>query len=232
MREPIAGETGRTLGETVTNRVRRMLVEGELIPGQRLSEAGLSEQLGISRNTLREAFRSLAHEGLVTHHPNRGVFVTTPSMASIVDIYRLRRFIECRALAEAWPGHPGARAMRAAVADAGTHRETQDWNAVGTANMAFHAAIVELADSERLNVFFRRLAAELRLAFGLIADPEMLHEPYVAMNRRVLDTLEAGRPREASELLEHYLVQSERLVLAAYTRYEEGANIASTPGMD
>ncbi|OHV08751.1 GntR family transcriptional regulator [Kushneria phosphatilytica] len=209
-----------------------MLVEGELVPGQRLSEAGLSEQLGVSRNTLREAFRSLAHEGLVTHHPNRGVFVTTPSMASIVDIYRLRRFIECRALAEAWPGHPGVRAMRTAVESGLTHREAQDWNAVGTANMTFHAAIVSLADSERLNVFFRRLAAELRLAFGLIADPEMLHGPYVAMNQRVLEALEAEQAQEASQLLEHYLVQSERIVLAAYTRYEAGANIASTPGMD
>ncbi|WP_157769248.1 GntR family transcriptional regulator, partial [Pseudomonas syringae group genomosp. 3] len=63
----------RTLGETITREIRRMLVEGELVPGQRLSEAALAENLDISRNTLREAFRVLTREGLLKHEPNRGV---------------------------------------------------------------------------------------------------------------------------------------------------------------
>ena len=57
----------RTLGETVTAEIRRKLVGGELVPGQRLSEAALSESLDISRNTLREAFRVLTQEGLLKH---------------------------------------------------------------------------------------------------------------------------------------------------------------------
>ncbi|MQT72249.1 GntR family transcriptional regulator, partial [Pseudomonas sp. FSL R10-0071] len=60
----------RTLGETITQEIRRMLVEGELVPGQRLSEAALAESLDISRNTLREAFRVLTREGLLKHEPN------------------------------------------------------------------------------------------------------------------------------------------------------------------
>ena len=84
----------RTLGETITQEIRRMLVEGELVPGQRLSEAALAENLDISRNTLREAFRVLTREGLLKHEPNRGVTVAEPDMASIIDIYRVRRFID------------------------------------------------------------------------------------------------------------------------------------------
>ncbi|RMT25651.1 Transcriptional regulator, GntR family, partial [Pseudomonas syringae pv. spinaceae] len=57
----------RTLGESITKELRRMLVEGELVPGQRLSEAALADSLQISRNTLREAFRVLTREGLLTH---------------------------------------------------------------------------------------------------------------------------------------------------------------------
>lgn len=48
------------------------------MPGQKLSEAALSESLDISRNTLREVFRTLTKEGLIKHAPNRGVFVATP----------------------------------------------------------------------------------------------------------------------------------------------------------
>lgn len=47
---------------------------GELPPGERLSETALSETLEISRNTLREVFRVLTQEGLLTYKPNRGVF--------------------------------------------------------------------------------------------------------------------------------------------------------------
>ena len=105
----------RSLGESITQKVRRMLVEGELAPGQRLSEAALAESLQISRNTLREAFRVLTREGLLKHEPNRGVTVAEPDMASIIDIYRVRRFIECKAIAQGDPLHPGALHMREAV---------------------------------------------------------------------------------------------------------------------
>lgn len=195
-----------------------MLVEGELVPGQRLSEAALAESLQISRNTLREAFRVLTREGLLKHEPNRGVTVAEPDMASIIDIYRVRRFIECKAIAQGYPLHPGTLHMREAVEAGMRAREAKDWNAVGTANMMFHKAIVELADSPRLVVFYGQISAELRLAFGLLDDPEFLHMPYVDMNVSILRCIEEGRPEEATRMLEAYLVQSERTLLAAYER--------------
>lgn len=208
----------RSLGETITQEIRRMLVEGELVPGQRLSEAGLAESLDISRNTLREAFRVLTREGLLKHEPNRGVTVAEPDMASIIDIYRVRRFIECTALAQGYPQHPGALHMREAVELGVRAVEAKDWVAVGTANMIFHKSIVELADSPRLVVFYGQISAELRLAFGLLNDPQFLHSPFLGKNAAILECLEEGRAAEATVMLEAYLVQSERTVLAAYER--------------
>jgi len=208
----------RTLGESITHEVRRMLVEGELVPGQRLSEAALAESLQISRNTLREAFRVLTREGLLKHEPNRGVTVAEQDMASIIDIYRVRRFIECKAIAQGFPMHPGTLQMREAVEAGMRAREAKDWVAVGTANMMFHKGIVELADSPRMVVFYGQIAAELRLAFGVLNDPEFLHLPYVDMNASILRCVEEGRPDEATAMLDAYLVQSERIVLAAYER--------------
>ncbi|AXA57330.1 GntR family transcriptional regulator [Pseudomonas thivervalensis] len=208
----------RSLGESITQEIRRMLVEGELVPGQRLSEAALADNLQISRNTLREAFRVLTREGLLKHEPNRGVTVAEPDMASIIDIYRVRRFIECKAIAQGYPLHPGTLHMREAVEAGMRAREAKDWIAVGTANMMFHKAIVELADSPRLVVFYGQISAELRLAFGLLNDPEFLHMPYVDMNVSILRCIEERRPEDATQMLEAYLVQSERTVLAAYER--------------
>ncbi|MCD5994240.1 GntR family transcriptional regulator [Pseudomonas sp. CDFA 602] len=208
----------RTLGESITHEIRRMLVEGELVPGQRLSEAALAESLDISRNTLREAFRVLTREGLLKHEPNRGVTVAEPDMSSIIDIYRVRRFIECKAIAQGYPQHPGTLHMREAVDSGVQAREAQDWIAVGTANMIFHRSIVELADSPRLVVFYGQISAELRLAFGLLNDPQFLHLPFLDMNASILRCVEEGRSNDATQMLESYLVQSERTLLAAYER--------------
>ena len=118
------------------------------------------------------------------------------------------------------PGHqhPGAVHMREAVESGVRAREAQDWIAVGTANMKFHKSIVELADSPRLVVFYGQISAELRLAFGLLNDPKFLHLPYLDMNASILQCLEEGKAGEATAMLESYLVQSERTVLAAYER--------------
>jgi DNA-binding GntR family transcriptional regulator len=198
--------------------IRQKIVKGEFTPGQRLSEAALSESLAISRNTLREVFRLLTTEGLIKHEPNRGVSVAIPSIASIIDIYRVRRLVECQALAQAYPRHFASKHLRAAVDMALRCRDNADWQGVGTANMEFHMAIVELADSERLNMMFAHLLAELRLAFGLLNDPEVLHAPYVDMNVKIINLFEAGQLTQAASTLNDYLVHSERIVLAAYAR--------------
>lgn len=208
----------QNLTERIAEEIRSQLVNGALTPGQRLSEAALSESLEISRNTLREVFRMLTKEGLLVHEPNKGVSVAVPSMASIIDIYRVRRMIECQALAQAYPMHPALALMREAVETAKLLRDEENWSEVGTANMAFHKAIVALADSERLNEMFSHLLAELRLAFGLLRDPHFLHAPYVDMNQKILLLFENGKPKEAAEELGAYLVHSERIILAAYAR--------------
>lgn len=206
------------LAEETASRLRNDIIGGSLPPGQRLSEARLSADLGVSRNTLREVFRLLTREGLLRHAPHRGVFVAEPSMATIVDIYRVRRLIEIPALAHAWPRHEAVDRMRRAVATAHAAREAGDWRQVGSANMEFHSAIVALTDSARLQSFFAQIIAELRLAFGLLDSPERLHEPYITRNAQILDRLTSGDPAAAAALMAQYLDESERVILAAFAR--------------
>lgn len=216
-------DTTSALAPRLAETIRNKLIDGKLKPGQRLSEPALSADLQVSRNSLREAFRLLTKEGLLRHEPNRGVFVATPSMASIIDIYRVRRIIECRAIAQAYPKHPAVGRMRAAVEEARAAGGRSDWETVGSANMLFHAAIVDLADSQRLNAFYIQIAAELRLSFGLLDSPELLHAPYIELNAAILEKLDAGKTQEAAAALEAYLLQSERTVLAAFSRIPDKA---------
>lgn len=198
--------------------LRERIIDGDFAPGSRLSESALAEQLDVSRNTLREAFRVLAEQGLIEHVPHRGVSVASPTIADIIDIYRARRIIECTALRQSEPEHPAVQLMRASLADAERHLPLEDWRRVGSANMAFHDAIVALADSPRLARTYRDVAAELRLVFLEIDDPRSLHEPFVRKNRAVLTALMERGPEAAADELERYLMASERTVLGAFTR--------------
>jgi DNA-binding GntR family transcriptional regulator len=187
--------------DRAAERLRELIITGRLAPGERLSEARVSDSLTVSRNTLREAFRMLEHEGLLTRRPNSGVFVAIPSLASIIDIYRVRRMIECQALAAATPKHPAARRMGEAIQLATASRDAGDWGAVGTANMLFHAGIVALADSAHLDRLYANISAELRLAFGLLDDPEYLHRPYgsaTSTSSRSTATATRAAPRPSS----------------------------------
>jgi DNA-binding GntR family transcriptional regulator len=214
---------GLPLADRLARRIRTLLISGELAPGQRLSEAAFSERFDVSRNSLREAFRLLTKDGLLRHEANRGVFVAVPSMSSIIDIYRVRRMLECGALRQAWQQHPAIKAMREAITMARRERDQGNWIGVGSANMKFHAAIIDLSDSVRLNEFYERIAAELRLCFGLLNDPEHLHSPFVEMNDAITTLVENNKPHEAAAQMETYLNLAERTMLKALERASEKA---------
>lgn len=192
--------------ERVADILRRRITDGQLRPGARLPEEQLIEALGVSRNTLREAFRLLAHERLLVHQLHRGVFVRELGEADLVDLYRVRRAIECDVV-RSLPGPDPARLrpLHDDVAVAQAALEVGDWETVATANMLFHRHLVALAGSPRLDEVTERLLAELRLAIHLVASPQRLHEPYVSRNRALLELLVDGEMARATVELEAYL---------------------------
>jgi DNA-binding GntR family transcriptional regulator len=203
--------------ERAADVLRRRITEGALPPGARLSEEALVVDLEVSRNTLREAFRLLSHEGLLVHELHRGVFVPSLKEADVVDLYRLRRTIECdvvRSL-EALDADR-LRPLYAAVEDAEVAAARGDWMDVGTANMDFHRCLVALADSRRVDEVVRRLLAELRLVFHAVSTPRRLYEPYVERNRELADLLAAGDAGKAADALSDYLRDSEQQLIAAH----------------
>ena len=228
----VADEVGRfdrsSTAERVADLLRRRITEGDLAPGSRLSEEQLVQVLKVSRNTLREAFRFLAHEGLLVHVLHRGVFVTELDEAGVVDLYCVRRMIECnvvRALPALRP--KDLQPLRDDVAAAQAAAKRGEWRAVGTANMAFHAHLVALAGSRRADEVTARLLAELRLAFGVVSDPKVLHEKYIARNKAVLSLLRAGKLEQAADELAAYLRDSEQELLNAIRGRDAEADAAA-----
>ncbi|SDX83377.1 DNA-binding transcriptional regulator, GntR family [Modestobacter sp. DSM 44400] len=205
--------------ERVAELLRHRVIEGDLPPGTRLSEEQLVEVLHVSRNTLREAFRLLTHEGLLVHRLHRGVFVPELDEDDLVDLYRLRRTIECDVVRRLERLDPvRLRPLHDDVAAGEDAARRGDWVAVGTANMRFHQHLVALADSARIDETAARLLAELRLAFHTVAAPQRLYAPYVSRNRTLLDLLVTGETDRAAKELEVYLHDSEAQLVQAYRK--------------
>ncbi|MCT4620877.1 MAG: GntR family transcriptional regulator [Marinisporobacter sp.] len=86
--------TGLSLTSKIFNILREDILNGKYAEGEKLGEAKLAEELGVSRTPVREALKQLELDGIVENKPNRGVVVLGISKQDIEDIYTIRTAIE------------------------------------------------------------------------------------------------------------------------------------------
>ncbi|MHA7292453.1 GntR family transcriptional regulator [Arthrobacter sp. HLT1-21] len=193
--------------------LRGRIAAGELTPGSKLSEQTLSTALGVSRNTLREAFSALAGESMVTRIPNRGVFVASPGVEEVREIYRVRRMIEPAAALWGEVTPEVLKNMEAIVERAQAARDAGSVPDMANANQALHSAVVGLAGSESLRTLMDRVLAEMRLVFYAMASAPDFHSHYVDRNVQLVERLRAGERDEAAAGLRAYLDSAEAELL-------------------
>jgi DNA-binding GntR family transcriptional regulator len=81
----------------VVQTLRKAILKGRFAPGARLVERDLCELMGVSRTSIREAFRQLESEGIVENIPNRGPVVAKLNRAQVKDVYEARQALEALA---------------------------------------------------------------------------------------------------------------------------------------
>lgn len=156
----------QALHHVVIDRLRAMIVDGELRPGAPLREIKLSRSLGVSRTPLREAFKVLASEGLIELRPHRGGIVSPINPAEIADVFEVMGELEHlagRLLCE--------RISNAEIADLTlrhdrliAHHRSGDRSAYFALNQEIHDHIVELTRNAALIAIYRGLASKIRRA--------------------------------------------------------------------
>ena len=152
MEPPLSAE------EAVTEALRHAITDGVLAPGQRLAQADLAEQLGVSRIPLRDALRRLEAEALVRIDGRRGARVAELSNADIHEIYEMRIVLEGRCLRLAMSNLSDADAAQlVAVAEEMEEKATNRSEGLG-ARRAFYGALYEHAERPRM----RRVIFQLR----------------------------------------------------------------------
>lgn len=200
--------------------LRSRILQGDIPPGARLSEESIGHALDVSRNTLREAFRLLGHDGLVVREFNRGAFVRELTVEDLHDLALLRRIVECGAVRELHSAPAGAVDAVIAAADKGyAEARAGNWRAVAVADLEFHQAIGGLAGSSRVNDLMERTLTGYRLAFVVIPAPQELHEPYLERNAAIARLIAAGEAVRAETELHRYLLDAEAHLADAFTQH-------------
>lgn len=160
----IARLNRRSLHDELVDRVRSLIVEGQLAPGMRIHEGQLGTALGVSRTPLREALKVLASEGLVELVQGRGAVVKKLTSIDVRDMLDVLIALETLAGALACRGasDEAIRALRR------THDEMMGFYAAGNRleyywrNQAIHAGLAQLSGNALLASLHQSIQARLR----------------------------------------------------------------------
>lgn len=189
--QPIAQESAPAL---IAAQLRSLIAQGTMVPGAQLVEMDVAGKLGVSRGPVREAIQRLTQEGLLVSIRNRGVFVAEFGEADIKDIYEARTAVEKAAAGVLIATDPqqAGRALLKRVGAMEEARVTGDAEAMSEADIAFHEALVALAESPRLSRIHGTLLTETRMCLNRLEGRYDDEAVRVAEHRAIAEAIRDG----------------------------------------
>jgi DNA-binding GntR family transcriptional regulator len=222
---------GATRSAAVAAELRRLILTGELKPGERLRQVELAERFNVSTTPVREAFTTLARQGLVRHDVQRGVVVFTPTTSDVVENYEIRLALEPLAtelaaglITDEALGRLTDLIKRMRIAEKKGQIEYQPLN------REFHRTIYAAAGRPRL----LEMIESLRDAFEAYANYDALARPdrgYQASAHReheaIAEALTARAAKRARKLMTEHLAHNLEHYKATVERTPPEARAAS-----
>lgn len=213
--------------------ITQMIIDGRLTAGSPLRESKLSEALGVSRNSIREAIRILEQGRLVSYAVHRGAVVNSPSTQQLRDLYQARGVLECSALDNAIDADDVTR-LRNAYETLETESQRGEYTKIVAADLAFHRTIVGFHHNERLSSFFSGLQNEMFYYFSVLSWVDEQYkraEVAISMEHRgIFEAIENEDLARAQALLhEHIEKNRARLEEILVSRLSDQADSQTSP---
>ena len=182
---------GASQGIRVYEWIRDRIIDGRLATGSRIREREVTEQLGVSRVPIREAFPRLEAEGYIRTLPHRGALVAPMEHSDIVELFEVRACLETLAARLAATrcanGASGERLSQALDA-AGRALDADATGDLAEATSDFHDVLVELAGSRLLQDLMLPVRGRVKRLFHLTntTDDEVLHHEHAELCEAVV----------------------------------------------
>ncbi len=197
----------RSLHDELVERLQRLIIEGELTPGEKVPEKELCERFNVSRTPMREALKVLANAGLVTLTPNRGASVTAVTVDDLQEVFPVMGALEALSgelACEKITGQELAQ-VRALHEEMVGHYKAQRLPEYFKTNEAIHLAILNAARNDTLAAQHQMLSARVRRARYLANMTRERWDKAVAEHEDILAALEARDGPKLGKILEKHL---------------------------
>jgi DNA-binding GntR family transcriptional regulator len=166
-----------SLGQTVAHSLRDAIYNGRFQPGERIAQAAIAQELGVSQTTVRDAFATLEREGLVKRGANQGAIVTELSPTDVEEIVTLRTTLEAMAIRRVIQN---ATAEQLEQLEENIREMTHSWapEQVTELDLRFHELLVRFANHQRLLSCWHTLFSQLKLLLvdHKLREPRFLHK--------------------------------------------------------
>jgi DNA-binding GntR family transcriptional regulator len=209
----------------VAQRLRTMIVEGELAPGARLNERVLCDQLQVSRTPLREAFKVLAADGLIRLLPNRGAEVVQMTPEFVESVFELMGGLEAMSgeLACQRITDDELAEIRALHFEMLACHARRDLPSYYKFNQRIHDAINAAARNPVLQETYRKINLRIQsLRFRSNFDQDKW-DTAVREHSAMLDALSQRDAETLRTILKQHLANKRDVVLAEIERQRTGA---------
>lgn len=183
-----------SMQENIFNKLKKLIINGELSPGEKINELDIAKKLNASRTPVREAFRRLQVDGYVTFAPNKGVFVTKYPSEEIQEIYNLISILEGYAaeLAAKHAKNKDLKILRKCQDNLIKFSLEQKKNEYAEENYKFHQYIISMSRNKTLIKTISTLRSRVfRYRFISVTIPGYL-EKYAYDHEQIIDFLEKG----------------------------------------
>ena len=212
-----------SLRERVLQELRDGILNGRLPVGTRLLEVQVSKELGVSRGTVREAFRHLQEEGLLTSESRGSVYVRVLSPKEVREIYAVRAALE--GLAAQHVASRSDREVAVATLRTALHGfdavPPQSFSALLKADLDFHRLLCTLSENTRLLETWERLSGLIRAAL-ISAGPRLVMPlQTVDHHTQMVNAIAQGDGLAARLALETYLDESAIILASAMEKIEK-----------
>ncbi|MEB8342924.1 GntR family transcriptional regulator [Streptomyces endophyticus] len=199
-----------TTAQQIADGLSERILAGAFRPGERLRESAIAAELGIARNTVREAVRLLEHGGLIRFQANRGAVVISPTPHSVDELYTAREHLEAAALA-APLGAAQLASVEAAYDNLVTVTASLRRADIVAADLLFHGAIVATLGNARLDAFYAGLTRELRFYLMALSAHERENENprrLLGEHEPLMDAIRAGDAERAQREARHHIASN------------------------
>lgn len=188
--------------------LRRQIVDGFHHPSQRISDLAVSEELTVSRTSVRESFQKLVTEGLLFIVPNRGAFVVERSAEEIIELYEVREALEVSAIRLAIEKASNEKLNSLKEMLSVTRTSMIEHGGRYPVEVDFHKSICDLAENKELAQTLEIVNCKLKIArrqSGYI--PERARAAY-AEHKEILEAMILRDIPTAEALIRQHLANS------------------------